>query len=119
MFKIIKNISSEVDIKGTVDYVSELSKNISIRKGEDDLGNFLFQRLTHNQIMSSNSIRNLLFNDKLLKKIKETVGEFYFINFVSGKINSFGTKTHRDGQSFGYNYEGIKKVQKYLKYCFI
>ena len=68
MFKIIKNISSEVDIKGTVDYVSELSKNISIRKGEDDLGNFLFQRLTHNQIMSSNSIRNLLFNDKLLKK---------------------------------------------------
>jgi len=118
MFKIIKNISSEVDIKGAVDYVSELSKNISIRKGEDDLGNFLFQRLTHNQIMSSNSIRNLLFNDKLLKKIKETVGEFYFINFVSGKINSFGTKTHRDGQSFGYNYEGIKKSSKIFKVLF-
>ena len=37
---------------------------------------------------------------------------------MSGKINSFGTKTHRDGQSFGYNYEGIKssKIFKVLFY---
>jgi hypothetical protein len=73
MFKIIKNISSEVDIKETVDYVSEFSKNIAIQKGEGDLSNYLFQRLTYNQIMSSNSIRNLLFNDELLKKIMKSL----------------------------------------------
>ena len=118
MYKIFKNISSENDIKETIRYFNNLSKKIPILKSQDNLGEFLYQRLTYNQIMSSNSIKDILFNETLIKKIKETIGDFYFINYVHGKINSFGTNTHRDGQSFGYNYDGIKKSSNIIKVLF-
>jgi hypothetical protein len=69
-------------------------------------------------VMSSNAVKNILFSEHLIKKIKEKVGGFYLINYVHGKINSFKAEAHRDGQSFGFSPEGIKKSSKIIKVLF-
>ena len=118
MKKILKNIIPLDEIKKSINYIEKQSLINPILESKDDRGEYLFQRLHYNQIMSSNSIKNLLFHEPLIKKIKKNIGSFYLINYIHGKINSFGSNTHRDGQSFGFNYEGIKNSSKIIKVLF-
>jgi|TARA_B110000971_G_C20004468_1_gene498413 hypothetical protein len=118
MQKILRNIIPLDKHKEFINYIEEQSLLNPILEGKDNRGQYLFQRLHYNQIMSSNSIKNLLFHEPLIKKIKKSIGSFYLINYISGKINSFGSSTHRDGQSFGFSYEGVKKSSKIIKVLF-
>ncbi len=118
MQKILKNSIPIDNFREAINYIEEQSLQNPILDGKDDRGEYLFQRLYYNQIMSSNIIKNLLFHEPLIKKIKEIIGGFYLINYVQGKVNSFGSNAHRDGQSFGYNYDAIKKSSKIIKVCF-
>lgn len=118
MYKILKNVIPLDNLKEPVAYISSLSKNTQIKESEDQHGKYLFQDLTYNQVMSSEAVKKILFSEKLIKEIKNEVGNFYLINYVHGKINSFGSKSHRDGQSFGYNENALYKSSKIIKVLF-
>ena len=115
MYKILKNIIPKQLILDTCEYIERASLENPNIESSDNYGKYVFKRLKHNQLMQSEKIKNVLFHEPLIKKIKEEVGEFCFINDVRGLLNSYGSKLHRDGQSFGFNPDGIKKSSKVIK----
>ena len=115
MYKILKNIIPKKSILETFEYIESASLKNPIFKNTDNYGQYVFKRLNHNQLISSEKIKNVLFHEPLIQKIKEEVGDFCFINDVRGLLNSYGSKPHRDGQSFGFSLDGIKKGSKVIK----
>lgn len=118
MYKILRNVIPQENLRELINYLLEISKNIPISSGEDSGGRFLYQRLSYNQIMSCESIKKVLFSEDVINKIKENIGDFYLINYVHGIINSFSSKAHRDGQSFGFSTKALKKSSKIIKVLF-
>ena len=115
MYKILRNIIPQNLLLDTCEYIQNVSLQNPFIDSADDHGNYVFKRLYHNQLMQSEKIKDVLFHEHLIKKIKDEIGEFCFINDVRGLLNSYGSKLHRDGQSFGFSSEGLKKSSKVIK----
>ena len=115
MYKILKKIIPKNLILETFEYIEAASLENPCLESTDKYGKYLFKRLNHNQITKSEKLRNVLFHESLIKKIKEEVGDFCFINDVRCLLNSYGSNPHRDGQSFGFSSEGLKKSSKVIK----
>jgi len=118
MLCVLKNIINKNKSQLILEYIKKISLRIKIIKKIDSNGTFFFQRLTYNEAMSSDAIKNVIFSDEVIKSIKEKVGDFYLINYVDAMLNSYGHKAHRDGQSFGFSYDAIKKSSKIIKVLF-
>jgi hypothetical protein len=115
MYKILRNIIPKELILDTCEYIENISLQNPYIESQDDHGGYVFKRLYHNQLMQSEKIKNVLFYEPLIQKIKKEIGEFCFINDVRGLLNSYGSKLHRDGQSFGFSSDGLKKSSKVIK----
>jgi len=118
MYKIIKNIIPETLCFEAIEKIKVISQKIKIVKKKDSYGEFAIQMPEYNDFMCSDEIKKILFSEELLKKIKQEVGKFTFINFVQCKINGFGADVHRDGQSFGFSYDALKKSSSIIKVLF-
>ena len=67
MQKILKNSIPIDNFREAINYIEEQSLQNPILDGKDDRGEYLFQRLYYNQIMSSNIIKNLLFHEQNMR----------------------------------------------------
>ena len=47
-----------------------------------------------------------------LSTLVNIFGKFYLINRIEMIVNSFNPASHRDGQSFGFNKDGLIKSKK-------
>jgi hypothetical protein len=118
MYKIIRNIIPKTLCFEAIKKIKVLSKKTEIFKKKDSYGEFAIQIPEYNDFMRSDEIKKILFSEELIKKIKEEVGKFTFINFIQCKINGFGADVHRDGQSFGFSYDALKKSSSIIKVLF-
>jgi len=118
MYKVIRNIIPKAICFEAIEKIKIISKKTIIVKKKDSYGEFAMQMPEYNDFMCSEEIKNILFSEELIKRIKEEVGKFTFINFVQCKINGFGADVHRDGQSFGFSYEALKKSSSIIKVLF-
>ena len=118
MYKIIKNIIPEEKMIECQNYILDHSKNYRIEEGSDSKGKYQIKRIFNDELLRSQIIKEIFFYEPLLKKIKNEIGPFTILNYFSGMINSFGTSTHRDGQSYGFTYESKSKSKKIFKVMF-
>jgi hypothetical protein len=118
MYKIIKNIIPDEKMVQCQNYIIVNSKNYRIEEGTDSKGKYQIKRIFNDELLNSQIIKDIFFYEPLIKKIKSEIGPFTILNYFSGMINSFGTSTHRDGQSYGFNYESKNKSKKIFKVMF-
>ena len=118
MYKIIKNIIPQEKMVECQNYILDHSKNYRIEEGSDSKGKYQIKRIFNDELLSSQIIKEIFFYEPLIQKIKKEIGPFTIINYFSGMINSFGTKVHRDGQSFGFNFFSKSKSKKIFKIMF-
>ena len=71
MYKILKNIIPKQLILDTCEYIERASLENPNIESSDNYGKYVFKRLKHNQLMQSEKIKNVLFHEPLIKKIKE------------------------------------------------
>ena len=118
MYKILKNAIPYEKMLECQRYIEKNSENYNFEDGSDDKGKYQIKRIFNNQLLSSCEVKDLFFYEPLIQKIKKEIGPFTIINYFSGMINSFGTKVHRDGQSFGFNFSSKSKSKKIFKIMF-
>ena len=99
-------------------YIIDNSQNYRFEDGFDSKGKYQIKRIFNDELLSSQMIKEIFFYEPLIKKIKNEIGPFTILNYFSGMINSFGTSTHRDGQSYGFSYESKNKSKKIFKVMF-
>tara|TARA_B100001093_G_C26716874_1_gene966043 strand:- start:15 stop:791 length:777 start_codon:yes stop_codon:yes gene_type:complete len=118
MYKILKNLIPKQTCLDCQEDLILKSKNKEVEEKIAENKKILLKKLSHNEIIEIDNVNKMIFNEKLIEKIKENIGDFYFINNIAATINGFSSVPHRDGQSFGFNYEGIKKSSKIFKILF-
>ena len=118
MYKILKSVVPEEKMIECQNFIIDNSHNYKFEEGIDNNGKFQIKRIFSNQLLSSEIIKEIFFYEPLLKKIKDEIGPFTILNYFSGMINSFGTSVHRDGQSYGFNYNSKNRSKKIFKVMF-
>lgn len=103
----------------------EIEKNNSILKSEiveanhkKINGNKQFikvLRISHDDILSLHKVLDLMFCEPILDEIKNLFDEVYIINHFYCTINGYGHISHRDGQSMGFNKNGLLNSKKIFK----
>jgi hypothetical protein len=115
MHKIFKNLLSMQDIEEIRVEVKE-NLDLSYADQQNYKGNiFNVRRLEHENIAKLKKIITKIYNKKLFESIHNIFGKFYLMNRIEMTINGLSPATHRDGQSFGFNKNGLMKSKKIFK----
>ena len=115
MHKIVKNLLSKQDIE---EIRVEVNENLDLSYADQQhyKGSiFNVKRFEHENIAKLKKTITKIYNKKLFESIHNTFGKFYLINRVEMIVNSFNPATLRDGQSFGFNKDGLIKSKKIFK----
>lgn len=115
MYKIVKNLLDRRDI----DQIrTEIQQNLDLayNSQQNYYGNiFQVKRIEHKNIANLDQTVNKIYNKKLFEYLYKIFGKFYLMNRIEMTINGFSPAVHRDGQSHGFNKDGLMKSKKIFK----
>jgi len=115
MYRIIRNLLTEQDIK---DIRLEVTKNLTLtyNSQQEYLGKiFPVKKMEHDNIVKLRNTISKIYNKNLFENLFDIFGKFYLINRIEMTIDGFSPALHRDGQSFGFNKNGLIKSKKIFK----
>ncbi len=115
MHKIVKNLLAKQDIE---EIRAEIQENLDLSyiSQQNYRGNiFQVKRMDHQNIANLKKTVKKIYNKKLFEYLYKIFGKFYLMNRIEMTINGFSPATHRDGQSHGFNKDGLIKSKKIFK----
>ena len=115
MYKIVKNVLNKQDIEEIRTEIQE-NLNLSYSSQHNYLGKIIqVKRMEHENIAHLKKTVKKIYNKKLFEYLYKIFGKFYLMNRIEMTINGFNPTTHRDGQSHGFNKDGLIKSKKIFK----